>query len=268
VIGRLDRDLLRREFNRPSPFRFVQIDGLLEPGPALEVAASLPGFESAREQGFSFDFVNERKKVQICDSARFPQPVHRLHEALASPEFLDLLGYVTGIPKLLADPTLAGGGIHVTGPAGRLDVHVDFNYDPARNFHRRLNLLLYLNPGWNPAWGGRVELWDRDVSRCWQSIEPLHNRCVIFETSEISFHGVTPLRCPPGAARKSFAAYYYTTEAPPDWDGREHSTIFRARPDEHFRRYVSMPAERLWRGAMRSLRRAKRRVAARVLRRR
>ena len=59
--------------------------------------------------------------------------------------------------------------------------------------------------------------------------------------------------------RKSFAAYYYTKEAPPGWDGVKHSTLFRARPDERFRRYVLMPAERLkyeGRQALRALKRS------------
>jgi hypothetical protein len=66
---------------------------------------------------------------------------------------------------------------------------------------------------------------------------------VVFETSEISFHGVAAVTCPPNETRKSFAAYYYTMEPPPSWTGVPHSTIFRARPEERFKRYVSMPIE-------------------------
>ena len=38
-----------------------------------------------------------------------------------------------GIPNLLADDQLVGGGIHETGPRGHLDVHVDFNYIAERD---------------------------------------------------------------------------------------------------------------------------------------
>jgi hypothetical protein len=108
-----------------------------------------------------------------------------------------------------------------------------------------VNLLLYLNERWDETWGGDLELWDRGVKRCQQVISPSFNRCVIFTTSEISFHGVTALKCPPNVVRKSFALYYYTEAAPADAGIAEHSTIFRARPDEHLKRYVLMPAERL-----------------------
>ena len=70
------------------------------------------------------------------------------------------------------------------------------------------------------------------------------NRCLLFETSERSFHGVEPVTCPPDVLRKSFAVYYYTREAPPGYDGKKHTTIFKARPEERMKKYVLMPAAR------------------------
>jgi hypothetical protein len=53
------------------------------------------------------------------------------------------------------------------------------------------------------------------------------------------------VKCPSDIARKSFAAYYYTKEPPPGWDGTKHSTIFKARPDEKLRGALWMPLESL-----------------------
>ena len=263
LIRPLDVAALKAQYQRAEPFPFFVIDGFLEPSFAADVAVAYPTFETARQMGFAFNAVNERKKVQVTERALFPEAVGRLSDALASTEFLAQLGAITGIPKLLADARLFGGGIHVTGPHGRLDVHVDFNvleYGDEPKLFRRLNLLLYLNPEWNPDWGGQVEFWDRDVKTCVQRYVPGLNRCVVFETSEISYHGVAPLTCPPSEARRSFAAYYYTLE-PANADApATHSTIFRARPDERLRRYVLMPAERLQRSVSEGLRTAKRRV--------
>lgn len=245
VLRPYNRDALKAEFDAAEPFRHIMVEQLLDPNFALEAARSFPTFEEAVRQGFSFDFVNERKKVQISDSSRFPEPIARLNAALASPEFLADLEYITGIPNLLADEHLAGGGMHVTGAHGRLDVHVDFNYSEERRLHRRLNVLVYLNPSWDDRWAGAVELWDRDVKRCHRAVLPHLGRCVLFETSDFSFHGVQPLLCPESVVRKSFAAYYYTTEPPPGWDGTRHTTIFKPRPDELLRRFVQMPAEKL-----------------------
>ncbi|MEM9195543.1 MAG: 2OG-Fe(II) oxygenase [Myxococcota bacterium] len=245
IFSELDPNALKAQFQNARPFPFVEIDPFLTPEAATRIANAYPEFDTALSQGRSFDFVNEKRKVQITERDRFPDPVAELNDAIASPEFLELLEEVTGIPKLLADSELAGGGMHLTGAQGRLDVHVDFNFIEERKLHRRLNLLLYLNPVWRNEWGGAVEFWDPKVKTCHHAFRPTMNRCVIFETSEISFHGVEPVTCPEDVARKSFAAYYYTKEPPAGWDGKNHSTVFRARPDERLRGYVLMPLEKL-----------------------
>ncbi len=265
VIQPLDRDELRRRFVTADPFPFIVLDPFLDPGFARDVANAYPSYEAALERGRSFDFVNERNKVQITEPTRFPEPVKALHAAISSQEFRDELSFITGIPRLLDDPGLVGGGMHVTGTQGRLDVHVDFNLLEDRQWHRRLNILIYLNPEWRPQWGGAIELWDRQVKHCKHSMAPQLNRCVIFETSERSFHGVSAVHCPAEVVRKSFAAYYYTREAPAGWDGRPHSTVFRARPDEPLRGYVLMPVEKLQRWAKRNARRVVGAVRKRVL---
>jgi hypothetical protein len=245
---------LHDAFVAAAPFPHVVIDGFIEPAAARRIAEAYPSFEEAKALGFSFNAVNERRKIQITDQARFPDPVKQLSDTLASPAFLAGLSELTGIPNLLADAALFGGGMHMTGPHGRLDVHVDFNRGE-RNLYRRLNLLVYFNPDWDERWGGQIELWDPSVTRCHLSLAPVLGRCLIFETSQISFHGVAPLACPADRVRRSFAAYYYTAEPPPHGDVVMHGTLFRARPDERVRRYVLMPAERVSRGVTGGVRR-------------
>ena len=163
--------------------------------------------------------------------------------ACIATRFLDDLSYITGIPTLLADERLTGGGMHITGSGRPPRCSCRFQLHRGTRMHRRLNLLLYLNFPWEESWGGQLQFWDKDVKRCEASFAPVLNRCVIFETSEISYHGVLPVsndaRCP----RKSFATYYYTTEAPGNWEGVSHGTIFRARPNEKLKGGVLMPVE-------------------------
>src|SRR5581483_12413384 len=168
LVQSYDRKALRHQFLNAEPFPFAKIDQFLDPTYAKEVAAAYPSFDLALSQGKSFNALNERKKVQITDASAFPEPVARLHKLLASPQFVADLSYVTSIPNLLADEQLVGGGMHITGPGGRLDVHVDFNFIEDRKLHRRLNLLLYLNPIWEDIWGGHIQLWDKDVKHCCQ----------------------------------------------------------------------------------------------------
>lgn len=243
MILNFDRDKLRAEFAQAEPFPHVMIDDFIILEKAKAIAEAYPTFDAALRHGKTFSSVNERKKVQITDSSKYAPPVAELNELLASKQFLNDLSYVTNMPNLLADEKLIGGGIHVTGPGGRLDVHVDFNFVEDRQLHRRLNLLLYLNPSWKDEWGGQIQLWDRNVKHCKASFAPIFNRCVIFETNEISYHGVVPVAPDAPAPRKSFAVYYYTKEAPAHWTGVSHSTIFKARPDEKVKGMVMMPAE-------------------------
>ncbi len=245
-----DRDRLKSEFRAAKPYPFVGVDGFLDADTARRVAASYPTFDDAVAQGMTFKAVNEYRKVQVTDSSKFPAAVKELHDAISSPEFIRDLEHITGIRGLLPDPKLAGAGMHLTGTGGRLDVHIDFNHDEKRGLHRRLNLLVYLNPTWDPSWGGALELWDPEMTACEHRFEPKLGRAILFETSRISFHGVEPVRSPDGRPRLSFAAYYYTREAPEGWDGVSHSTIFRARPDEKLRRYVLMPLDRFVRGTI------------------
>jgi hypothetical protein len=262
MINRYDRDELRERFRSARPFGHIVFDDFLEPAAAEQVAGSYPDFATALGMGVSFRGVSEHRKVQVTDSSRFAPPVRQLNEALASPRFLADLSYITGIPDLLADPQLSGGGMHLTGPGGRLDVHVDFNLHEQSQLHRRLNILLYLNPVWQEDWGGQIELWDPEVRHCGLRLAPRLNRCLVFETTPTSYHGVRPISAPPGVTRKSFAAYYYTQQPPAGWKGQKHSTVFRARPDEWLRGHLLMPAARLrqqmragWRWAKTELKR-------------
>ena len=252
-IKPFDRDALRDRVRNATPFPSLCIDGFLEEDFANRVLDAFPTFEQASLMGREFAALNERGKVQLTDSSKFPEPIAELNRLLASPEFRQDLSYIFDIPDLLDDPKLVGGGMHQTGPQGHLDVHVDFNFIRDRKLHRRLNILVYFNKDWKPEWGGNVELWDKKVKVCHHSFSPIFNRCVIFATSEISYHGVTAVKCPQGNTRKSFAGYYYTEQAPEGWDGTIHTTIFKARPNEVLKGKVLMPAEKMSRWVRRTL---------------
>ena len=260
LLNPLDRIKLRDSIRTALPFPHFCIDNFLNVDFANEIHDAFPTFQDSRTLGREFSSVNEKLKIQITDSAKFPPPIARLNTLLASPEFLDMMSELMGIPALLADDNLDGGGIHETNSGGRLDVHVDFNLLQAKQLHRRLNILIYFNKDWKEEYGGYLDIWDKDVKQCHGAFAPVFNRAFCFATSEISYHGVTPVTCPPGVTRKSFAAYYYTREAPEGWDGKVHSTVFKARPDEWLRRSVLMPGESTLQTARRGLDKVKKTI--------
>jgi len=247
-------------YRRAEPYPFFVIDDFLEEEFARSVIDVYPRFDDATRVGLHFEKLNETGKVQITDSALFPAPVADLHAALSSPTFLATLSEITGVPELLADPKLHGGGMHITRTSGRLDVHADFNFLADQRLFRRFNILVYLNPTWDPSWGGGLELWDRDVTRREFYCLPKLNRCLVFETTRTSFPGSGTVPCPPNGPRAASAAPTHPKAHRPAWDGPSHSTTFRARPDEKLRGAVLMPAEK----ALESPRRFAGRVAGRL----
>jgi hypothetical protein len=197
----------RERFAAARPFPHLVADDLFDP---VALRAMIAEFDGVAEGWTYWHHVNERKRG-LSDRRRMGEATRAVVAALETPDFIRLLERLTGVPDLLADPHLDGGGLHETLPGGFLNVHTDFlSHTLERSWRRELNLLLFLNEGWTPAYAGWLELWDDAVSRCEQRIEPRFNRCVVFRTSAISFHGVpVPVACPAGQSRKSLALYYF-----------------------------------------------------------
>jgi hypothetical protein len=223
----------REGFAAARPFPHVVVDDLFDPAALRAVVAE---FARADDEWTYWHHVNERKRG-LSDRARMGPATLALIEACETPEFLRLLERLTGVEHLLADPHLDGGGLHETLPGGFLNVHTDFlAHTLERTWRRELNLLLFLNEDWEPAHAGWLELWDAAVSQCERRIEPRFNRCVIFRTSEVSFHGVpAPLACPPGRSRKSLALYYF----------QDAGQALRLRPTHYTPRPADGPGRRL-----------------------
>ena len=243
LLNDIDFAALRERMRDAPGFPHFCIDDLLDPSFAEEVHDAFPAYADAEKIGKTFAAVNEKRKTQVTDTRLFAAPILRLHEILASDGFVANMSLMSGIPDLVADPKLAGGGIHETDHGGHLDVHVDFNFNEELGLYRRLNILVYFNKDWREEYGGYLDLWDEEVKHCLGRYAPKFNRAAGFATSATSWHGVTPVTCPPGRVRKSFATYYYTKAPPPGWDGVKRSTVFRARPDEYWKGGFAMPAE-------------------------
>ena len=236
----------KAEYAAAKPFPHIGFDDFL---PADAAEAVLDAFPTP--QGVSWrEFRNEReRKLATGDERVFPPVVRNVLAALNSLTFLKFLEELTGIPNLIPDPHFLGGGLHQIVAGGKLGVHVDFNLHTHYRLDRRLNLLVYLNKDWREEYGGHFELWNADGTRCEKKFLPVFNRCVIFSTSEISYHGHPhPLTCPPDRTRKSLALYYYTNGRPDGETAPEHSTVFRDLPEEN------TPGRRLLRGFRRVVR--------------
>lgn len=198
-------------FSAASPFPHLVLDDFLPEDVAAALAAE---FDDPAIAWQPLHHVNERKSV-FGDLAHMGPVAAATVHALHSPAMRAALERLSGVADLIGDPDLDGAGLHRTDPGGHLNVHTDaLAHGKRRTWSRQLNLIVFLNRDWDEAYGGDLELWDATVSRCEQRIAPVFNRCVVFRTTPVSFHGVPDaVTCPEGRSRKSLALYYFRDEA-------------------------------------------------------
>jgi Rps23 Pro-64 3,4-dihydroxylase Tpa1-like proline 4-hydroxylase len=228
---RLKREGSRREeYRNAEPFPHIAIDNFIRPEVMGEVYAELTS-----DAPKAWDDMNDRyQRKSACSRTRLMGPKTRaLIHFLNGQEMIEFLEELTGIEGLVPDPSLAGGGLHELRDGGYLNVHADFNFQRKLRLDRRINLLLYFNKDWREEYGGNLELWDTEMKSCVKRYTPEFNRCVIFSTTDKSYHGnPQPVKTPDGRTRRSIAMYYYTNGRPAGEVSDEHMTLFQYRPGE------------------------------------
>jgi hypothetical protein len=180
------------------------------------------------EMNTHYKGINE-KKSEHSDFSQLHSSFEQLHQELSSPAFIAWMQAVTGIDLLETINDRLGYGLHQGANQSFLDIHIDYNLHPIKKLYRKLNLIIFFNEQWGTDWGGHLELWDAGVKNCIQSIPPLFNRCVIFECSDISYHGYSKINVPEGITRKSCYQYYFI---PVPENISFHDTTFKPRPQE------------------------------------
>jgi Rps23 Pro-64 3,4-dihydroxylase Tpa1-like proline 4-hydroxylase len=196
-----------------EPFEYFIIDNFLPVDRAKQLSTEFPDFQSPL--WYDYDNPLEVKKT-INNWFSFPPTTYQLFTELNGMEFTNRLREKLKFDNLYSDMGLHGGGWHIHGRGGKLNVHLDYALHPKLNLERKLNLILYLTPDWDPSWGGNLEFWshDKELNKPKEkmaTIDCIFNRAVIFDTSHNSWHGFNdPINCPEGVYRKSIATYYLT----------------------------------------------------------
>ena len=208
MLTKIDTTASHKSFITAKPFHHVVIDDFFDEGSALALSKEFPDFHDP----LWFVYNNPLEKKKTCNEwNRFPRNIYSTLTYLNSPQFIAKLKKITGIKKLYPDVGLHGGGLHIHGKGDKLNVHLDYSIHPKLKLQRKINLIIYLGEGWNPEWGGQLELWSADKKECITSVDTLFNRAIIFDTTQKSYHGLpTPLSCPDDCYRKSLAVYYLT----------------------------------------------------------
>jgi hypothetical protein len=224
-------DLFSAQYAEAAPFPHIVLDDFLPDDLVRQILLHFPKGERASDGVFNIGYGGQHKRQILpedCD--RYARELFQFFNSRPMLQFLEGL---TGISGLLPDPYFTGGGFHEISPGGRLGVHADFRINGQLHVQRRLNLLIYLNPEWDDAWAGHLELWSRDMKQCVQKVAPLLNRCVVFSTEADTWHGhPDPLAIPEGMTRKSMALYYYSASRAIYEETPTRSTMYVSRPGD------------------------------------
>ena len=225
-IEQLDWPSLKTSFEAARPFPHLQINNFLPAPLANKLEQQCRAVETSIDASNGF---TQKRKTALNDWRQMPSDMFHVCSFFNSGNFLRFLETITGISGLIPDPYLEGGGLHRTQRGGFLKLHTDFNWNRQLHLHRRINVLLYLNSGYQPDWDGRLLLSanpGRQHLDEMTAIEPIANRLVIFNTNDKTFHGhPIPHQFPEGYPRTSLAFYYYTVAPRPLSERRRFQAI-------------------------------------------
>ncbi len=230
----VDYQSLRRyspeTYRSAEPFPHIEIDNAVNAAILLKILKEFPA--STAEGDYRDDARSQIKwRSNWQRDTDIPPQSFNLIQALHSGDFLRFLERLTGIPHLIADPYLGGGGLNETHRGGLLHIHCDGNRSDALSCFRALNVILFLNHEWQDDWGGHLEFWDENLKSCIKKIRPEFNKLVVFTTNETSYHGhPIPLNTPEGITRRSLILYYYTSQNHFDAHGQDvlrHSALWK-----------------------------------------
>lgn len=199
-----------------EPFKHVVVDNFFPNDFAQSLLKSFPDIDSNDWERTNDPDIEVKLRTMWKSEFDIPDGIVDAIRIMNSSLFLNAMSKLFEIDKIMPDPYFSGGGLNVTVSGGLLDVHVDGNYHDASGLNRRLNAILYLNPGWQDGWGGEFGLYDSTGDNLIKKVAPMYNRLVIFDTNDFSYHGLPdPLNFPKDEVRKSIILYFYTKESRP-----------------------------------------------------
>lgn len=214
MIEDKDWNSLLAEFQSSQPFNHVVIDNFWHPEVAEQIYAEFLDYDSDQWNGVYKNALEDKKTCNSWD--KFPAMTYRAFDFLMN-GFVPTIQQLTGINDLRGDIGLHGGGWHAHSKGGKNNIHLDYDIHPKMLLQRKINIIVYMTPEWQPDWNGGLELWSHNEKtggprECVKVVENKFNRAIIFDTTQNSWHGLPrQLNCPNGVVRRSLAAYYLTT---------------------------------------------------------
>ena len=234
MINEFEYEKLQTEFRNAQPFSHCVVDNFFDDETALMLSSEFPDYNDNVWSVYDNPIENKRAS---SNWNLFPKTTYQFFSLVNNSEFVEKIKKITGINDLVADCGLHGGGWHMHGRNGKLNLHKDYSIHPKLEMERRINIIIYMTPIWEESWGGGLELWSNDEEKnlpkeCIKKIDNKFNRAVIFDTTQNSWHGLPdPINCPDGMYRKSLAIYYIS---PPRKEAEVHDRALFAPHKDQF----------------------------------
>lgn len=204
-----ERQRLREALKAAKPFPHLVVEGIFHPDLLRLVTEEFEVHSQAAWLDVKSRYESFRRSVM---GSRLGPASQIYFDIVNSGWFLEWVGSITGVPYLLPDPQLYGGGLHESQTGAAFAIHRDFNRHSTTGLKNEMVFITYLNKGWQPEWGSALELWDKKQKACVTLVQPEFGRSIFMLHGPASFHGHTvPLNAPDGRPRRSVAAYFYTS---------------------------------------------------------
>ena len=220
---------LKEKYENSGKINYLIIDNLLPNEIATKISEYFP---EEKELNHLFG-PQENKYVGVHFSDKY-KLVEECINAFQEENLIQIIGEITNIKTLIGDPQLYAGGISSMSKGCFLNPHIDNSHDRNLENYRRLNLLFYVNRGWDPTEsGGELVLYPNGIKHNPEEITSNFNRLVIMRTDNKSLHGVKIIKSE-SKRRKCVSNYYFSVDSP---SGKNyyHSTSFRGFKREFFK---------------------------------
>jgi hypothetical protein len=171
---------------------------------------------------------NAKERKYLSSKLDILSPTQReLVRGFNSQDVANVVAKIMGKEELETDSDLYNGGVTAMLPGDFMCPHLDNSHDYKRLRRREIVILYYFTPFWRDDYGGHLELWNDERAAAPRKFEYRPNRIVMMETTDQSWHSITPIVGP--MPRNSFTSYFY---APATVRSEPRLTRFGAWPNQ------------------------------------
>ena len=218
------KTILKQFLTTKKRINYFILDNLLPEGLANSISNSFPPQSALMKR----KNIREHKYVS-SQMNQFDPKLESTILAFQDKKIISWFKRSLKIASLYPDKYLYAGGISSMGQGHFLNPHIDNSHDRKRKKWRVLNLLYYVSPKWQTAYGGNLEIWEYGLKRSPTVIGSKFNRLVVMETHSNSWHSVSPVL---EKKYRHCISNYFFSDNPNKFDSRFNVTSFRGRPRE------------------------------------